>query len=153
MLASGFFHNESRSNCDDSAGQPGIWALERWPNLGREHSAVARESTLTGNDADLVCVDCGHKITADSQRISKQGGHFHLLSNPGGTTFQLGCFADARGCGLIGYATPKHTWFQGYAWRIGVCTNCFVHIGWVFENDADDAFYGLILTRLTSARG
>lgn len=123
--------------------------LEHEADLGTQSVAGEQHSFMTDWSADLVCAACRNKITTDGQRVSKQGGHFHLLSNPGGATFQVGCFERARGCGLIGYATEKHSWFPGYAWRIGVCTNCFVHIGWIFENEGGDAFYGLILTRLT----
>ena len=98
----------------------------------------------------IICKSCGHGITREKSRISMQGSHEHLCTNPHGIQFQIGCFGDANGVTEIGAATDKFTWFPGYEWKIGLCAGCRAHIGWGFYSLSAGMFYGLILDRLAS---
>jgi hypothetical protein len=76
----------------------------------------------------------------------------HHRLNPAGVAFTFGCFATAPGAVAPGEATPRHTWFPGYTWRLAYCGACGVHLGWRFAG-AGPGFYGLVLDRLVSAGG
>lgn len=117
---------------------------------------ATRPAAGPGDEANtggrLLCARCRHPVTHRDERIEVNGAHGHRCTNPGGHTFDIGCFREAAGCAAIGDATRAHTWFKGYAWRIAVCASCEHHLGWRFESPADH-FHGLILDRLTSAAG
>jgi hypothetical protein len=100
----------------------------------------------------LFCALCRHPITHQDERIEVNGGHQHRCTNPGGYTFDIGCFREAAGCIAVGAATGAYTWFRGYEWRVALCASCERHLGWRFDGSADH-FHGLILNRLTSVGG
>lgn len=116
---------------------------EREPRSSREPSSAAER------ERRLFCARCRHTITHQNQQIEANGAHTHAFINPHGLTFHIGCFRDAPGCTPLGAPTTEFTWFPGYAWRVADCAKCAVHLGWLFTSSSD-AFYGLIVDRLTS---
>ena len=96
----------------------------------------------------ILCRQCRQAITRPVERISVQGAHHHTFANPHGIVFEIGCFKNVQGCGYIGSPSTEFTWFSGYAWRVGFCTMCLTHLGWVFIAASGDSFHGLILDRL-----
>ena len=101
----------------------------------------------------FYCFLCDHEITSERARISVNGSAKHVFTNPDGIVFQLGCFAAATGCAQTGTPTEEHTWFAGYNWRFALCANCHTHLGWLYSNEDDSTFYGLILDRIVSIYG
>lgn len=98
----------------------------------------------------LVCAACGHVIAPADARTEVGGAHRHTFVNPQGHVFEIGCFAQAPGCASLGDASEFFSWFPGYAWRVGICRGCGVHLGWSFAVPPGPApdFHGLILERL-----
>lgn len=94
----------------------------------------------------IRCRACRHAVTRSAERIAKGSAHRHTFANPSGIVFEIGCFRDAPGCEAVGAPSTEFTWFAGYAWQIGVCAACRIHLGWRFS--AADRFFGLILDRL-----
>jgi hypothetical protein len=111
-----------------------------------------RTEDEASRDRRLFCAFCHHPITHLDERIEVGGRHRHRCTNPGGYTFEIGCFRAAVGCIANGIATEAHTWFRGYAWRVALCASCERQLGWRFEAPTD-CFHGLILDRVTSAEG
>jgi hypothetical protein len=117
-----------------------------------DRGAPGRASgTVTAHDRGeggrvLRCRRCGHAIARDDGRIEMSGAHEHVLCNPAGEVFGVGCFAAAPGCRAIGPATDFYSWFPGYAWRVGVCGGCGEHLGWSYGERPD--FWGIVLARL-----
>jgi hypothetical protein len=109
---------------------------------------IAAANAMAAPNRRLLCATCRHVVTDQRQRIAVQGGHEHTFANPHGITYRIGCFRDAHGCAVVGEALAEFTWFPGYAWRVGLCTNCQTHLGWRFES-RQDYFHGLVLNRLT----
>jgi hypothetical protein len=95
----------------------------------------------------LLCAACRHPITNLRERISVNERHAHVFANPHGYIYQIGCFAAAPGCALIGDETAFFSWFPGYAWQIALCGYCAAMVGWGFRSQ-DSRFYGLILEKL-----
>ena len=122
------------------------------PSAGEEkkQSVKIKTGSKPEKEKRLFCAACRHPVTHQDQRIPVQGTHEHRCTNPRGVTYHFGCFREATGCTATGEATTEYTWFPGYAWRIALCANCHVHLGWQFQTEAD-YFYGLIINRLTSA--
>ncbi len=119
------------------------------PATARKRQARGRTTTKERLEKRLFCAACRHPVTHQDARICVQGAHEHTCTNPLGLSFHIGCYREASGCELTGTATPEHSWFRGYAWRIAHCAHCHTHLGWAFES-AGDNFYGLITHRLTS---
>jgi len=121
--------------------------------LGDEELAklVEKEKATEKDGKRLFCAACRRVITNDTLRIPVDGTVEHTFTNPHGIEFHLACFSAAEGCGQIGVPTEEWTWFPGYFWRLAVCVDCGTHLGWSYQSDAGDAFYGLILDRLLSA--
>lgn len=111
----------------------------------------AKRSTATLGA--IVCRQCLHVITSAEERTVVNGAHTHTFANPEGTVFEIACYRDAWGCGYLGPASPEFTWFAGYIWRIAVCSNCHVHLGWRFSVPDGHFFHGLINSRLIADGG
>lgn len=104
------------------------------------------EQTDRSRGRRLCCAACGHPITTTAARTSIAGHHLHTFCNPHGLVFEVGCFTEASGCAATGPAEDFFSWFPGYAWRVGICRNCHVHLGWSYGEGPD--FWGLIVDRL-----
>jgi len=98
----------------------------------------------------IVCRRCLHEITSPAQIREVNGAHTHTFANPEGIIYEIGCYRDAWGCGYIGPPSTEFTWFSGYAWRIAVCINCHVHLGWLFSAPDGGFFHGLITSRISA---
>ncbi|MGD8992489.1 MAG: cereblon family protein [Desulfobacterales bacterium] len=96
----------------------------------------------------ILCRQCRQAITRPAERITVQGSHQHTFANPHGIVFEIGCFKAAQGCGYAGPPSTEFTWFSGYAWRVGFCSICLTHLGWIFIAGSGDSFHGFILDRL-----
>lgn len=96
---------------------------------------------------EILCRLCLHGITSHSRKIEKRSHHTHSFTNPGGITFQIGCFHAAGGCANQGIPTIEFTWFPDYAWVYSHCAGCLTHLGWFYRSKTD-SFYGLILSNL-----
>jgi hypothetical protein len=100
------------------------------------------------------CAACGAFMTRPSLGIRIAGGHDHTFVNPVGIRFDVRCFADAPGAVAVGSATPQHTWFSGFDWRIALCATCGAHVGWMYEGLGPPAvFFGLIRPMLVERKG
>jgi hypothetical protein len=127
------------------------WRL-RELNESPDDPAPAREpagETDTEEERLILCRQCGWAITNPKARITVDGAHRHTFANPHGLLFEIGCFHSADGCVIVGPATDDFTWFKGFFWRIAVCRQCGIHLGWRFETKGLRHFTGLILDRLT----
>ncbi|MFP4040009.1 MAG: cereblon family protein [Desulfosudaceae bacterium] len=100
----------------------------------------------------IMCARCLRVITAPGQRTTVNGAHQHTFANPHGLIFEIGCFRAAPGCAYMGRSTGEFTWFQGYQWKIAVCAECLLHLGWLFTSSAS-SFHGLILSHLVGVDG
>jgi hypothetical protein len=121
------------------------------PGGGRSAGKPADMPDPSVSDDDghyLLCSQCRHIITRPSERIAVNGAHRHTFANPHGIVYEIGCFRNAVGCGHTGPATDDFTWFNGYAWRVAICSRCLGHMGWLFVSGGGEQFYGLILDRL-----
>ena len=130
----------------------GLWLFDRNGGLAREKKLGVCADDEAKKEKRLFCAACRHPITHQDERIEVNGAHQHRCTNPGGYTFEIGCFHEAGGCISAGAATEAHTWFKGYGWRIALCASCGQHLGWRFQAPADH-FHGLILGRLTAIGG
>mmetsp|Transcript_96006 Transcript_96006/g.298461 ORF Transcript_96006/g.298461 Transcript_96006/m.298461 type:complete len:210 (+) Transcript_96006:35-664(+) len=146
------------------AGRPRLWAL---PPDGAS-VAVEAETTVKGTDAIkqarsrleqqansanegnclLLCASCGAAIAA-LRFCEGSSRHF----NPHGYLFHVGQFSRASGARAEGEASEEHTFFPGYAWRMGHCRSCGSFVGWRYESVAGSStFWGLLWSRLVKAR-
>ena len=129
--------------------RPGLLFFVRRGATASQKQVGARVEGEAKKEKRLFCALCRHPITHQDERIPVNGRDEHTCTNPGGYTFRIGCFHEARGCSAIGEATTAHTWFKGYAWQVALCASCERHLGWRFQAPRD-YFHGLILDRLTS---
>jgi len=113
----------------------------------REKRVRAQVADVPKHEPRLLCAACRDVVTYPIHRISIQGSHEHRRTNPEGLSYGIGCYREAAGCSPIGRGTLEFTWFAGYAWRVALCKNCGVHLGWRFDA-VGDHFFGLILDRL-----
>lgn len=140
------FTQSNTSGCESLLRQP----AEGWPGVGPGLELDDQSAGKTENDDNfLLCKQCRHRISHASERVRVQGAHRHTFVNPQGFIFEIGCFANAPGCRQVGLATDDFSWFKGRWWKIAVCGNCRIHIGWLYLSTSLPGFYGLILDRIT----
>lgn len=96
----------------------------------------------------IRCAACDSPVAWPEQAIEVQGTHRHQCTNPHGLSFVIACYRRAAGCGPIGQATTEWSWFRGFAWRIGLCRGCGAHLGWRYDAQDVEPFFGLIVDRL-----
>ncbi len=140
----------SKDSCESTevllARQP---HSDRAPGGGT--STRAEGQAREADERAIVCAACAATITSPSHRIVSHGAHEHRFLNPAGLVFHIGCFDQAIGCTIVGPASLEYAWFPGFAWRLALCGQCRVQLGWHFRDDAGDGFFGLILARLRDA--
>jgi hypothetical protein len=107
-----------------------------------------KRETEAGVPQTIRCRACRADITFLEARISLSGSHEHFFRNPAGIRFRVGCFAYAPGAETFGIPTEEHTWFEGYAWCLALCSSCTTHIGWNYRSDEGGSFFGLIVDQL-----
>jgi hypothetical protein len=95
----------------------------------------------------ILCRRCGQEITQAEYAVTINGRHEHTFTNPAGVTYQIGCFSAAGGCVVFGPPVFEYTWFPGFAWAVGLCSNCYLHMGWLYQSPETN-FFGLITTNL-----
>ncbi|CCQ73239.1 cereblon family protein [Magnetospira sp. QH-2] len=101
------------------------------------------------SDDRLFCAHCDHPVTREAWRISLRGDHDHVVFNPAGVVFRIGCFEQAEGCLPMGPPSCQFSWFSGYVWRMALCSDCGWHLGWHYAGDGAPAtFFGLIQDRI-----
>lgn len=116
------------------------------PAAGAPETAADLAERLR-KERKLVCAGCRYPVTDAGERCERAGAHEHRFTNPLGVVYDVGCFRAAPGCAPFGTPTGEHTWFPGFAWRVGLCAGCGEHLGWRFDGSGE-RFYGLILDRL-----
>jgi hypothetical protein len=112
---------------------------------------VPDDSPRPSDDEDnrrIRCRQCLAEITRPAYRIAVLGAYQHTFANPAGIVFDIGCFSFVTGITHTGPETDEFTWFQGYQWKIALCRECLVHLGWRFGAPHRSTFYGLIVDRL-----
>jgi uncharacterized CHY-type Zn-finger protein len=95
----------------------------------------------------ILCKTCNNEITTAEYTTAVNGQHAHILQNPAGITFHIGCFSRTWGCLTYGIPTYDFTWFAGFSWCVALCAQCFSHLGWYYQS-GEGSFYGLILANL-----
>jgi len=96
----------------------------------------------------VFCAACSHVLSHRKNAININGSHQHFCTNPHGIDFNVRCYSDALGCAISGQPTAADSWFAGFSWRFATCSSCDTHLGWLFENNATNHFYGLIRERI-----
>jgi hypothetical protein len=125
-----------------------VHVLKKWEEKPPSKVNIKKEKKFGIYNAHvIICKNCGHVITLPECIISVNGEHVHAFTNPGGFSYEIGCFSTAEGCVVYGDPTPEHTWFSGFRWSFSICSNCLVHLGWYYERE-DESFFGLILDLL-----
>jgi hypothetical protein len=111
---------------------------------------ITPKTTLAEEDEKpwYVCKNCQQRLTRPSDRMIVQGSHTHTFANPSGVVFEIACFASARGYSFLGPPSTDFTWFNGYSWRIVICSACISHLGWFFSSQSENRFFGLITDRI-----
>lgn len=114
----------------------------------RPVSDTLNDSEPSDQERWIVCRQCRQRLTRPSERTSVNGSHRHTFANPSGMVFEIGCFRMARGCAFIGPPSYEFPWFAGHSWQIAICSTCQTHLGWLFQGQGGNQFFGLILDRL-----
>lgn len=115
---------------------------------GGDALTAANDKTTASTGDGIVCRQCLQGITSTAERTMINGAYAQTFANPEGIVFEITCYRHAWGCVYVGPSSPQFTWFAGYVWRIAVCANCHVHLGWRFSTGKGHFFHGLITNRL-----
>ena len=119
-------------------------------DTGLERLATHDRESRTRDEEWVRCAGCGHGLARKSARTEVDGKHVHTFVNPHGIEYTFGCWTDAPGCRGWGEESTLFTWFAGFAWRIALCAQCGVHVGWSFRAESG-GFVGLVVDRVATA--
>lgn len=112
------------------------------------------DDTAPRTDDRIYCAACGHPLTRARWRTARNGAHEHVVFNPAGMLFRIGCFSSVDGALPVGLWSDLFTWFKGHAWRIALCAECRRHVGWEYDRSSGPSgFFALILDRLKQDPG
>jgi cereblon len=91
-------------------------------------------------------LSCRHCRTAIAELDASSTRH--VFANPAGRVFEIVTVRVAR-LTPLGAPTTAHSWFPGFAWRVGTCPTCTFHLGWIFDRTKEaESFCGLILDEI-----
>ncbi|NNJ92476.1 MAG: hypothetical protein HKP55_12445 [Gammaproteobacteria bacterium] len=99
----------------------------------------------------ILCKQCQFHLSSSDYAIAVEGHHEHVQCNPQGCTFFFRCFSRVPGAILSGDPTQEYSWFTGYSWQFSHCQGCGEHLGWFFQNQQNDTFFGLISEKIIVA--
>ncbi|HEQ71279.1 MAG TPA: hypothetical protein ENN69_02220 [Spirochaetia bacterium] len=125
-----------------------LFLLDAGGSTANEINIVTEEETHTADKRTIACALCGASITNRRETIRENGSFEHVLTNPAGVVYRIGCFQNANGCTTGGEETHFFSWFPGYAWRLAHCAACGTHLGWRFSGTHGRRFFALVLDRL-----
>jgi hypothetical protein len=109
------------------------------------------DETLQRSNTPLRCISCGNPVTTHEERFALNGKtEFHFV-NSGNYQFDICLYRNALGCYPKGVATSDDSWFPPCRWQHALCDNCDLHIGWLYQDDNGDNFWGLITALLTTS--
>jgi hypothetical protein len=130
---------------------PGLYCLKLGKRTYHDVDQDQQVDTQDIDDSDekdfLRCAECQYPITRKTDRLEVDGKHQHVFTNPHGYIYQIGCFARASGCVILGEETSYFSWFPGHTWRYALCGRCFTLLGWAFRG-SESHFFGLIIDKL-----
>lgn len=106
------------------------------PVLGESPSSDAELEA--GRQGWYVCAACDERLAREDWVLEHTTQAPLVFANPQGRFFELLLVSHVCGSLFEGHATTEFTWFSGYAWRVGSCEGCGVHIGWHFEATQGD---------------
>lgn len=95
----------------------------------------------------VLCSLCGNVISKPENKFAINGQDRFSFTNPGGIQFEIVCYSQAPGCVVSTESALANTWFPGFSWSIARCSECKLHLGWMYHSSAN-SFYGLILNRI-----
>lgn len=96
----------------------------------------------------VYCAVCSHVLARREDALEVNGSQQHFCTNPHGIDFDVRTYSDALGCAISGQPTAADSWFTGFTWRFACCDGCGIHLGWLFEDNASNHFYGLVHERI-----
>ena len=114
------------------------------PNQTKSKTDAQQDFALyQKSDEVILCKNCRHAISSAEYAVQINKKHQHTLCNPAGIVFEILCFQKAPGCIVQGSPRLEFTWFAGFAWNFAFCSNCSHQLGWFFQKEADEPFFGL----------
>jgi len=125
-----------------------LWLRDRQGQGLSSPVSTEKQAVRSGEQKAVICRDCGYPITGADSVTSIDGSRTHTFFNPAGIVYEIICFNQAPGCVIQGAASTEFSWFSGFTWRVALCGNCRIHLGWLFES-GDSSFFGLILKTLS----
>lgn len=103
----------------------------------------------------IICARCHNPLSSPQFILSILGSSAtHCFVNPAGQRFTLITLSHCERVLTLDPAVLEATWFDGYSWRILLCTQCHDHLGWQYqgENLSPSYFYGLITDKITLSK-
>jgi hypothetical protein len=79
-----------------------------------------------------VCLRCAERLARSDWTLDEVSALPLVFVNPHGNIFQLLLVSRVQSAFFEGTPTEEFTWFEGYAWSVGFCSSCRLHIGWHF---------------------
>jgi hypothetical protein len=119
------------------------------PEHSRSRAPGETDDTALSPARRIRCRTCREAVSQRESVFSPSGGASrHVFANPAGRVFEILTVREAA-IRPWGEPTQEHTWFPGFAWRVGLCAACQAHLGWRFDPVAEGpAFFGLITTEI-----
>lgn len=119
----------------------------------REGSEAAPDQDVTPEDElttqrTIRCGNCqGDIASLDDVFPMNPAGSTGVYVNPGNYLHEILTLRDTWGVRVVTAPTTEHSWFSGYAWSIGECVACGLHLGWEFRGvdpeTSPSRFWGL----------
>ena len=93
-----------------------------------------------------LCRQCSNPIANIGDEVSIGDIPIDTMQlNPHGFIHEIFTIRSAFHVIIVGSPVPADSWFPGYMWRLCICAECMLHLGWSYQNYTQDAivFFGL----------
>lgn len=130
-----------------------MWALDSKPqDEDASQTVVADEPEKEEAPPRIVCRRCATFLSEEKAVFSvTEGGAVQVFPNPSGWLRKIVTVRWAENLVPVSRPTTDFTWFAGYAWTIVTCAGCAAHLGWLYEDVANQSiasFYGLLVAEV-----
>ena len=125
---------------------PTLYALLKTPQKANPTKTTPQNDNEEQEERFYLCRQCSNPVAKIGDEVSIGDIPIETMQiNPHGYIHEIFTIRSAFHVIIVGSPVPADSWFPGYMWRLCMCAECMLHLGWSYQNynEAAIVFFGL----------